>query len=113
MITADRATVCTVRYREACQSTSAVLCDADASGPDMESIKHFVRCARAGRRPASSSAEQVAQRLAKCLRKIGDDLCLLDGSALRGFIELARLMNGPWPTDAVKESVFSIVDSTR
>lgn len=75
---------------------------------DIQGIQHFIRCARQGRSPASSTAEKVAQKLAKTLHAIRDDICLLDGGALEGMHQLVLLMAGPWATDADKAAIYTL-----
>jgi hypothetical protein len=76
---------------------------------DLAAVDHFRRIARNGSRPGASSGERVANRLALALDQIGDDLALLDASALNGACLLIRMMSGPWPTDASKAAVFRTI----
>ena len=36
---------------------------------------------------------------------------MLDADLLLGALDLARLMNGPWPTERFREVVFNTVES--
>lgn len=76
-----------------------------------QNIERFRRIARNGSNPGASSGERIANRLAKALAAIGDDLALLDPDTLAGALDLARCMAGPWPTDHFREVVFRTVDS--
>ena len=76
-----------------------------------ERINRFVKTARRGGHPAASGGEKVAHKLAKALHGLGDDLALLDADLLLGALDLARLMNGPWPTERFREVVFNTVES--
>jgi hypothetical protein len=72
-------------------------------------LARFGELARAGRHPAASSGERVANKLAKALHAIGDDMALLDDEAITGFHLLCQLTSGPWSTDADKERVFEML----
>lgn len=76
---------------------------------NLRAIKHFVEVARQGSHPASTNAEKVANRIAKTLHTIGDDICLLDSDALQGLCEVLHLMHGPWPTYESKEAIYELV----
>ena len=76
---------------------------------DIAALNRFRDIARNGSRPGASSGERVAKRLAVALDKIGDDLALLDSSAIAGACLLIQMMAGPWPTDASKAAVFKIL----
>jgi hypothetical protein len=76
---------------------------------DLAALNRFRDIARNGARPGASSGERVANRLALALHRIGDDLALLDSSAIAGACLLIRAMSGPWPTDASKTAVFRTI----
>ena len=80
-------------------------------GIDPEAMERFRKLARRGAHPGASSGERVANRLAKALHAIGDDLALLDPEAIEGACGLVRCMSGPWPTDRLKEVIFNTVRS--
>lgn len=74
---------------------------------EIETLKRFVKCASAGGRGAASHGEQIANRIAKALLKIGDDFAILDSGLIDGIAEMMRQMSGPWPTDEYKAAVFA------
>lgn len=74
-------------------------------------INHFLRAARAGRHRAASSGERTAHRLAAALHDIGDDVALLDGATLEGFLALARAAAGPWRTDDAKHQIYQAIEA--
>lgn len=76
---------------------------------NLTAVDHFRRIARNGAHPAASNGERIANRLAVALHRIGDDIALLDSSAINGACLLMKLMSGPWPTDASKDAVFKVV----
>lgn len=72
-------------------------------------LARFCELAKQGKNPAASSGERVANKLAKALHAIGDDMVLLDPVAIEGFCLLCRLASGPWMKDADKERVFETI----
>ncbi len=66
----------------------------------------FLEAAAAGAHPGASSGEKIANRLAKVLSEIGDDLALVDSEIIDGACLALRTMGGPWPTDEFKRQVF-------
>ena len=74
-------------------------------------INKFLRTAQRGRSRAASSGERTAHRLAAALYQIGDDVALLDSSTLEGFLNLARIAAGPWPTDDSKAKIYSAIEA--
>ncbi len=75
-------------------------------------ITRFLELARHGRSGAASTGEKAAYKLAKALDDIGDDMMLLDSSALEGFHLLSQLASGPFRTDAEKSTVFDTIHNT-
>ena len=84
---------------------------APVATPQTAAINQFLRAARAGRCRSASSGERTAHRLAAALNSIGDDIALLDGATLDGFLNLARAAAGPWPTDESKHQIYSAIKS--
>lgn len=84
---------------------------APAASDHSAAINHFLRTARAGRHRAASSGERTAHRLAALLHDIGDDVALLDGATLEGFLALARAAAGPWRTDDAKHRIYTAIES--
>lgn len=76
---------------------------------DTINIARFVEAARRGANPAASSGERVANKLAKNLHSIGDDMVVLDWDTLNGFSCLCQLASGPWRTDEQKSEVFRLI----
>jgi hypothetical protein len=76
---------------------------------NVASIVHFARVATRGAHPAASSGEKVANKVAKALHRIGDDLAVLDADSIDGIRDLIQAMAGPWPTDAAKSAVFKTI----
>jgi hypothetical protein len=74
-------------------------------------INKFLRTAQRGWSRAASSGERTAHRLATALHQIGDDMALLDAGTLEGFLKLARIAAGPWPTDESKHQIFSAIEA--
>lgn len=72
-------------------------------------LARFCDLAKQGKNPAASSGERVANKLAKAVKSIGDDMALLDLEAIEGFYVLCRLAHGPWGTDADKERIFEML----
>ncbi len=79
------------------------------STPDTAALCRFLDLAKSGRSPKASSGERVANKLAKALQAIGDDMVLLDDDAITGFHLLCQLTGGPWATDADKARVFEML----
>jgi len=76
---------------------------------DLALLARFCDLAARGRHASASTGERVANRLACVLHELGDDMALLDEDAIRGFYQLAMAAHGPWPTDAAKSTVFTII----
>ncbi len=73
------------------------------------SIAEFGALAKQGAHPSASTGERTANKLAKALHAIGDDIMLLDLEALEGFFHLARLARGPFFTDHEKSLVYDTI----
>lgn len=81
------------------------------AGIDPYAIETFRKNARMGRLPGASNGQKIANRLAKALQAIGDDLAILDADTLQGACDLMLCMSGPWPTDRLREVIFNTVAS--
>lgn len=71
---------------------------------------HFVKLAQRGRHPGASSGEKACHTLAKALRKVGDDMMILDSTAIEGFADLCRAAGGPFATGAQKDTVYGTIE---
>lgn len=91
-------------FLEACQKLAG---SAERLKVDTAAINHFVRCAKQGAARGSSSGEKVANKAARALQTVADDLCILDGGAIDGLCELIQCLAGPWPDEAARNAAFA------
>lgn len=75
----------------------------------MTDTEKFLYHAANGAHGAASSGEKIANKIAKALDKIGDDLAVLDHATIEGACEMLRRMSGPWATDRDKALVFDCI----
>lgn len=84
-------------------------CETPSDNHAAACIARFRELAKAGAHGAASSGERTANKLAKTLNSLGDDMALLDADAILGFYHLCMLAHGPWATDEGKSHVFQII----
>jgi len=70
----------------------------------------FLDLAYSGAQGTASSGERVANRVARALEEIGDDMALLDCQAIEALCEVLRTMAGPWQSQQQKDVIFQGVE---